>query len=77
MAAAVTEASLITDQHLLWPESMAVRASRRRVDDPRADRSVDEAANLSHSALLLCGVSEFHGLGVTCTGWGDRRRLTP
>jgi len=42
--AAVTEASLMTDQHLAGTKPVAIRASRRRVGDPLAGRRLYKLA---------------------------------
>jgi hypothetical protein len=50
VAAAVTEARLMAHQHLLWTESVPVRAARRWVSDPLPGRGLYQLAQ--HDASL-------------------------
>jgi hypothetical protein len=44
VSAAMTETRLMTHQHLLWPESMTIRAACGRMGDPPPCRGLHQLA---------------------------------
>jgi hypothetical protein len=53
VSAAVAEASLVTDEHLLWPECVPVGAVRGRVGDPLTGCRVHQLADIWHASMLF------------------------